>query len=178
MHCNGPSYSLQPKCGPDMEYTNIADEATIKARSLFLSIDTSPLNDGVIRYFSWDDYIKEFECAKGKTTITLTFEEYRTIRALMIYNSYDYAKHFRSIESIEFDAIKVVDGEEKKITAYIENLQFDVARYINEETEGLEFMRPGGAAIAEFDELKVKEIRITMNVSHVTAISEIYVLGL
>ena len=39
-------------------------------------------------------------------------------------------------------------------------------------------MRPGGAAIAEFAELKVKEIRITLKHDAPVAISEIFVLGL
>ena len=38
-------------------------------------------------------------------------------------------------------------------------------------------MRPGGAAIAEYDELKVKEIRLTFKHDAPIAISEIYVLG-
>lgn len=177
MHCNGPTYSLQPKCGPDMEYKNIAVDATITVKGAGKNSDTGLLNDRVIRFFSWDEYIQEFECGEGKTTITLTFDDYRTLRALMVYNSFDYAKHFRSIEQIEFDAIKTIDGKEQKITAVIQDLQFDVARYINEEVEGEEYMRPGGAAIAEFDELSVKEIRITMDNAQAVALSEIYVLG-
>lgn len=176
MHCNGPTYSLQPKAGPDAQYKNVAGEATITTNEK--NADPAALNDGIIRFFSWDNFIKEFECGKKKTTITLSFDDYRTIRAIMIYNSYDYQKHFENIDKIEFDAIKTIDGKEKKITALIENLKFDVDRYINAEEEGAEFMRPGGAAIAEFAELKVKEIRITLKHDAPVAISEIFVLGL
>ena len=95
----------------------------------------------------------------------------------MIYNSFDYKKHFESVEKIEFEAKKTINGKEKKIVALIEDLKFDVDRYINKEEEGFEFMRPGGAAIAEFDELKVKEIRITLRHDAPIAVSEIAVLG-
>ena len=175
MHCNGPTYSLQPKAGADAEYKNIAGKAAITTNEK--SADVNLLNDGVVRFFSWDEFIGEFECERTETTITLTFDDYRTVRALMIYNSFDYKKHFESVEKIEFEAKKTINGKEKKIVALIEDLKFDVDRYINKEEEGFEFMRPGGAAIAEFDELKVKEIRITLRHDAPIAVSEIAVLG-
>ena len=107
----------------------------------------------------------------------ITFDDYRTVRALMVYNSYDYLTHWEEIDRVEFDVKKEVNGEEKEITAIIENLRFDTERYINDEDEGFEFMRPGGAAIAEFAELPVKEIRITFKHDSPIAVSEIYVLG-
>ena len=175
MHCNGPTYSLQPKAGADAEYKNIAGKAAITTNEK--SADVNLLNDGVVRFFSWDEFIGEFECERTETTITLTSDDYRTVRALMIYNSFDYKKHFESVEKIEFEAKKTINGKEKKIVALIEDLKFDVDRYINKEEEGFEFMRPGGAAIAEFDELKVKEIRITLRHDAPIAVSEIAVLG-
>ena len=75
------------------------------------------------------------------------------------------------------DFTRTVNGSTVTGTAYIDDLKYDVEKYINKEVEGEEFMRPGGAAIAEFDELKVKEIRLTFNADAPIAISEIYVLG-
>ena len=70
------------------------------------------------------------------------------------------------------------DGKEIKGTAYIDNLKFDTDRHIGHNgDEEYNFMRPGGAAIAEYDELKVKEIRLTFKHDAPIAISEIYVLG-
>ena len=114
---------------------------------------------------------------EDKTTVTLTFDDYVTVRALMVYNSYDYNYHWESIERVEMDFTRTVNGSTVTGTAYIDDLMFDVNKYINKELEGEEFMRPGGAAIAEFDELKVKEIRLTFNADAPIAISEIYVLG-
>ena len=43
------------------------------------------------------DYYKELEfAARGKTTITLEFDEPREIGAIMIYNSFDYEYAFSS----------------------------------------------------------------------------------
>ena len=178
MHCNGPTYSYQPKIGPEMEYSNIAGRAKIEATNVADGSSANLLTDGVIRFYSWDDFISEFTTGKKKKTeITLTYDDYVTVRALMIYNSYDYEYHFDSVDRIEMDFVKTVNGADVEGTAYIDDLQFDTARYINTDIEGEEFMRPGGAAIAEFDELKVKEIRITFNSDKPIAISEIFVLG-
>ena len=57
---------------------------------------------------------------------------------------------------------------------YIENLKFDFEKYAN---PGLAFMRPGAAAIAEFDDLSVKEITFAISAPNGFAISEIVVLG-
>ena len=74
--------------------------------------------------------------------------------------------------------MKTVDGKEVTGTAYIDNLKFDTERHIGYNSdEQYNFMRPGGAAIAEYDELKVKEIRLTFKHDAPIAISEIYVLG-
>ena len=178
MHCNGPTYSYQPKIGPEMEYVNIAGNAAIKATNIADGSSADLLTDGVIKFYSWDEFINEFTTGKKKKTeITLTYDDYVAVRALMIYNSYDYEYHFESVDRIEMDFVKTVNGVDVEGTAYIDDLRFDTARYINTAVEGEEFMRPGGAAIAEFDELKVKEIRITFNSDRPIAISEIYVLG-
>ena len=178
MHCNGPTNSYQPKIGPDMEYKNIAGQAKVKATNVAEGSSANLLTDGVIKIFSWDEFLDEFTTdKKGKTTVTLTFDDYVTVRALMVYNSYDYNYHWESIERVEMDFTRTVNGSTVTGTAYIDDLKFDVNKYINKELEGEEFMRPGGAAIAEFDELKVKEIRLTFDADAPIAISEIYVLG-
>lgn len=179
MHCNGPTYSYQPKIGPDMEYKNIATQAKITATNIGEDSDVSLLNDRLIRFFTWDEYLKEFTTGnKKETKITLTFDDYVTTRAIMVYNSWDYALHWEKVDRVEMDFVKTVDGKEVKGTAYIDNLRFDVKRHIGYNgDEEFNFMRPGGAAIAEYDELKVKEIRLTFKHDAPIAISEIYVLG-
>lgn len=179
MHCNGPTYSYQPKIGPDAEYKNIATQAKITATNVAEDSDVSLLNDRLIRFFTWDEYLKEFTTgSKKETKITLTFDDYVATRALMVYNSWDYSFHWEKIDRVEMDFVKTVDGKEVTGTAYIDNLKFDTERHIGYNSdEQYNFMRPGGAAIAEYDELKVKEIRLTFKHDAPIAISEIYVLG-
>lgn len=178
MHLNGPTYSYMPKEGLDKVYRNIATEATVKANNIASGSDAKYLNDGVIKFYTWDDFISEFETErKGKTQITLTFDDYRAITAIMVFNSHDYLKHFESVKRIELDFIREVNGKTEAGTAYINDLKFDMDKYSNRDIEDEEFMRPGGSAIAEFYEMKVKEIRITMDTDSPIAISEIYVLG-
>ena len=179
MHCNGPTYSYQPKIGPDAEYKNIATQAKITATNVAEDSDVSLLNDRLIRFFTWDEYLKEFTTgSKKETKITLTFDDYVATRALMVYNSYDYSFHWEKVDRVEMDFVKTVDGKEVTGTAYIDNLKFDTERHIGYNSdEQYNFMRPGGAAIAEYDELKVKEIRLTFKHDAPIAISEIYVLG-
>lgn len=92
----------------------------------------------------------------------------------MIYNSYDYNKTFVSVSKVEFE-YKKADGT--AATATINGLPFDWEW--NCEAE-IGFMRPGGAAIAEFDEMPVKSIKIYLTSAQGAdelALSEIFVLG-
>ncbi len=180
MHVNGPTASLQPKLGYDAEYKNIATEATVKATNILAGSSASYLNDGLIRFYSWDDWLGEFKTGKKKeTTITLTFADYRTIRSIMVYNTWDYDLYFDNIDAIELDfSRKMKSGKTEKGTAVIKDVKFDTDRYLFEMIEGEEWtINPGGSAVAEFYDMDVKEIRIKFNTSKAIAISEICVLG-
>ena len=92
----------------------------------------------------------------------------------MIYNSYDYLNTFVSVDKVEFEYMKA-DGT--YATATINNLPFDWDWHCEAEYE---FMRPGGAAIAEFHEMPVKSITITVQSAggaENLALGEIIVLG-
>ena len=176
MHVNGPTKSFMPKMGPDMPYKNIATEATVTATNVEEYSDVSYLTDGVIRIYSFDYFISEFETGDEETTeITLTFDDYRSIAAIMVFNSVNFVTHFKKVDRIEFDFKRTLEnGRTEKGTAYINDLAFDMNRYSNEEKQ---LMRPGGSAIAQFYEMQVKEIRLTFTSETTIAISEIYVLG-
>ncbi len=175
-HVNGPSFSPQPMVGLDKKYDNIASKAIITATNVAKESNTHYLNDGLIRFYSWDEWLKEFSTGSGKeTTITLTFNDYYTVRAVMVYNTWDYVYHFDKVDRIEFDFRKSDEnGNTTKGTAFIDGLAFDNERYVDDESE---VIRPGAAAIAEFEELEVKTIRLTFKSSTPINISEIVVLG-
>jgi len=171
LYANGPTYSLQPKPKIYSGYHNIAGSAEITATNGLPNSNTEFLNDGLFRLHEFG-VVEEFEFERT-TTITLKFPEYRKITALMIYNSYDYAKAFARIERIEL-SFKV---NKTKGIAYLEKLAFDWDLHANIQEQ---FMRPGGSVVAEFNEIMVDEIRITINApsgTDVAAISDIVVLG-
>lgn len=92
MYANGPTTSVQPLPEFASEYKNIAAQAEVSATGIADGSSVSFLTDGLLsinRYANYDmveTYIKETEFSR-ETTITLKFDDYKTIRALMVYNS-------------------------------------------------------------------------------------------
>lgn len=173
MHTNGPTWSVQPLPEFLSGYKNIAPQAKVTANNTKSDSTTDLLTDELVKYQEYD-LVTEYAANGGESVITLNWDTFKTVRGLMIYNSYDYAKTFVSISKVEFE-YKKADG--KTATAVIKNLPFDWDW--NCETD-VSFMRPGGAAIAEFNEMPVKSIKIYMTSASGAdelALSEIVVLG-
>ncbi len=172
MHTNGPTWSIQPLPAELSGYDNIATSATITATNTAEGSDVALLNDEIIKYHE-SDLAVEYLANEGTSTITLTWDDFKTVRGLMIYNSYDYETTFDSVKKVELE-YKQASGA--TATAVIEDLQYDWDWFFEDDWE---FIRPGGSALAEFDELPVKSITIT--VDSVTgsdlALGEIIVLG-
>ncbi len=198
MHTNGPSKTVQPLPSFFSGYENIASKAKVKATNAAKGTDVKYLNDGLVKIHAedgtnseWiDDNVKEFE-AKKSTKITLTFDDYQTIRSLAIYNSYLYERCFETISKITFS---YRDKDGKTGLAYIKNVKFDIEGNIvplelfftleeleemtEEEKKEYYTIRPGGAAIVEFNELSVKEITIEVKKTNAKlCISDIMVFG-
>lgn len=177
LHVNGPTEGLQPRlyCTGATKYDNIASDAKVSVSGKNHN-DVSYLTDDLISVNSEDycPFIKEFEFSDKSITITFTFDDYRTLRALMMYNSRDYEKAFNEVARIEMDAL--VNG--KKTTLCINNLQFYWDMYSADYS-----MRAGVSATASFNEVSVKEVRITIERDltrdeDVTGIPEIVLLGI
>ena len=176
MYANGPTATVQPKIEAFSDYKNIADEATISGHD-----DVKYLNDGLLsvyKYLNEDfgKYIQETVIDKT-TTFTLDFEEARAVRAVMVYASKDELAAFAKIARIEFVCIE--DG--KEVVRYIKDVELSAECYQANDYDGsIFYISPGAAAYAEFDELNVKSIRITIDVpanQDSVGISEIRVLG-
>lgn len=173
MHTNGPTWSVQPLPEFLSGYKNIAAEATVTANNTKADSKTEYLTDGLVKYKEFD-LVTEYTANGGQSVITLTWDTFKTVRGLMIYNSYDYQKSFVSVNKAEFE-YKKADG--KTATAVINNLPFDWDWNCEAEVS---FMRPGGAAIAEFNEMPVKSIKIYVTSAQGAedlALSEIFVMG-
>lgn len=171
MVTNGPTWSLQPQAKAISEYQNIASEAFVSATS---GQNVNALTDGILSMYQNIDFVKEFETSQNTTTITLDFGKYREISGLMIYNSKSYNNAFKNISRVEFEFL---DEKFTNRITYIDNLEFDWASYKNANTN---VMRPGGSAVATFESMLVKTVRITLELpaeQALVAISEIVVLG-
>ena len=194
MHVNGPTKTIQPLPSDVSGYSNIAESATVTATNASASSPTSRLNDG-LRASNEDDCVQDFEVKGSSTTITLTWDDYVTARAIMIYQSYDYFKIFKNIEKIEFYYRELVDGKYYTGKAIIKDLGFNVeANRVPYEYLGLDpeeiimgnfdeeynIIRPSTAAVAEFDEIEINKITIMIKKPKGNTglmISDVVVLG-
>lgn len=174
---NGPTTSLQPLTEIATGYKNVAKNATVKAKRE-KGGSAKYLNDGmwVTNGINAD---KEFKADKS-TEITLTFAEPTTVRGILIYNSYSTNNAFKNISLINFDLAETPawhNGKEK--SCHIENLPYNVGAY----TTGRGNLQPGSAAVATFNEIKVKSITIVIDEDDLYGkstelrVSEIVVLG-
>ncbi len=176
MYTNGPTWTVQPKVDIFAEYVNIAEEAKVGG-----SADASYLNDGLLSIYKYAspafmEYVKETTITE-KTTFTFDFEEARKVRAVMVYNSKMEHTAFHKISRIEM----VCEEDGKEVTRFIKDLEFSSENYKANDFDGsLYYITPGAAAYAEFDELNVKSIRITVEVpegQESVGLSEVRILG-
>lgn len=176
MYTNGPTCTVQPKLEAFSDYKNIAQEATVSG-----SEDVSYLNDGLLSIYKYAnpnfiENIKETTITET-TTFTFDFEEARKVRAVMVYNSKMENASFQKIARIEF----VCEENGEEVTRFIKDLEFSSEFFKSNDLDGsIYYITPGAAAYAEFSELDVKSIRITVEVpegQESVGISEIRILG-
>lgn len=197
LHANGPTKNIQALPEVVSGYKNVAPLATASATHAAKESDAKYLNDNLISMHGENDNayqqdrVSEFVVDGKETVITLDFTDYVTARAIMIYNARDYKNAFNEIEKIEM-AFRDKDG--KTGVAVINKLGFNMSAnvvpleysYSEDELKDLgnldDFytIRPGGAAIAEFNEISVNKIRITIKKGDNKTglnVNEIVVLG-
>ena len=176
MYVNGPTCTVQPKIEGYSDYVNIADEATVSG-----SDDAAYLTDGLLSIYKYAsptfiDNIKETTIDKT-TTFTFDFDEARTVRAVMVYNSKMENTCFTNVAKVRF--ICEENGEE--VIRCIENMEFSSEYYKANDLDGaIYYITPGAAAYAEFNELNVKSVEITVEVpegQEAVGISEVRILG-
>ena len=147
LYSNGPTYSLCPLPNVTTGRENLATHAVIRATNAESGRSTDLLRDGVVPIHDHSDGL-EFR-VNGGTKIEITLKKESKVSALFIYNSYLYENAFAKIDKITLRG----DGK----TYVIRDLGFNPAYYDTEE----EYIRPGAAATAAFDEaLQVREITI------------------
>ncbi len=174
----GPTRSVQPKPAVYSGYTNLATTATVTATNTATGSDAGYLNDGLVR-FHYSDCVEQFE-GSGDVTVTMTFDDPVTARALLLYNSWNYADAFEKVKSVEFKYCKMVDGIAWTGTARISELDYDLTSYSYTNESGNTVMVPGAPMVLEFDDMDIIEVSIVIACPEgkdIVAVSEIMLLG-
>lgn len=177
-YVNGPTDSIQPLPAAYSGYKNIADQATVTCTDKNTEIEC--VNDGLLSVHktandTFMSYIREAYISK-QATFTFDFENARTIRAIMVYNSAFENSIFRNISKIE---LKLADGS----TRVIRDVKFDVNRYCNFselDVNEITYIMSGSCAFVEFYDIDVQSVKITIDVpegQEEVGISEIRILG-
>lgn len=181
MYVNGPTSTLQPAIEEFSKYKNIASKATVTASAD--GVETSYLTDGYLSHYknantTFTDYVKETEITEN-TTFTFKFDSATTVCAVMLYVSRNEEYIIKSIKSVEFDYER--NGE--KYVGVIENIPLSKDMYqetVLEDYNEIFYVTPCAAIFAEFNELNVTELRISVELENQQAragISEIVILG-
>jgi hypothetical protein len=170
MQANGPSVTPQPLPEALSGYRNMAKQATITSDNTANS-DVKYLADGVIPYHE-NSLSEEYKAFSGTTTLTFDFEDYVTLRSVLVYNSRDYDYMFNQVDEIIFEYRK--NGETGTVAIGPVKYNWD---YFNFEEN-----KPaiGSAIIAEFDEIDVKKVTMKITCpegSSKIAIPEVVLLG-
>lgn len=176
MYANGPTCSEQPRIEAFSEYKNIAQEAALSGGE-----NTEYLTDGLLSLYKYakPTFIENIQetTITETTTFTFDFDSARTVRAVMVYNSKMEDNCFTGVERIEL----VCRENGQEVIRYIKDIAFN-PRYLqtNDYDGSVYYVTPGAAAYAEFDELNVTAVRITVSVpegQEAVGISEIRILG-
>lgn len=158
LYSNGPSWSPQPLPYVVSGYKNVASKAKVSVKDGKAST-ARYLTDGLFVSHEYASHIEYYGKAGG-TTVTLEFKEPQEVAAVMIYNSYDFAYAFKSIDEIRFELAESpasFNGNTNIVA--VRDLSFDPA-YYNVATRTI---RPGCAAIARFNPIKVNKITVKVS---------------
>ncbi|MGM9652023.1 MAG: family 43 glycosylhydrolase [Eubacteriales bacterium] len=153
LHANGPTWSPQPQPSVISGCINAAPEADVSVSGASPE-NVSRLTDGLINMHKRGG-VAEAQLSSD-SVITLQWDAFRELSALLIYNSIDPEKAFAAAERIEF-VCRTETGEEIRV---IENASFDTEKYTGGPV-GQKYIRPGSALVLRLSTpTPVREIRI------------------
>jgi hypothetical protein len=187
---NGPTHSIQPL--PEVALPdglgNVMDDEDVHLELIYGKQDTLKYaNDGLITYQQWSkEYEVECDESAKQIKLKISFDNPKTIRNIMIYNSREYEYGFTQVKSIVFKLASkptwYPENAPYNDYCYIENLKADPYGW----DENNFIMRKGGGAIADFNYITVSEIVITISSDdkidllmgrNIVKLSEIYIMG-
>lgn len=177
-YVNGPTDSIQPLPEGYSGYKNIATDANVTCTDT--QAELSWLTDELLSIHKtanedFMDYVKETYIS-ATSTFTFDFEKDTSVRAVLVYNS-AFEKHiFLNISRMEFT---LADGSVR----VIRDVKFDTDQYCiigGQNNDTVRYVKSGAMAFAEFYDVSVKCIKITVDVPQnqdKVGISEIKILG-
>ena len=171
IYTNGPTMTLQPLPSLISGYENKALYAEVYAKNPTNKEDIYWLNDGTVRIH--EQSIVE-ECSfENKTKITLKWQDYTSIKSILVYNSYSYNTSFTKIDNIK---LYFQDGDYEGV-AETGELMFNYDLYSKEDYKCI---FAGASVTIQFNDLNVNKVEIFVSESkggEKFSISEITVLG-
>ena len=177
-YVNGPTDSLQPLPEGYSGYKNVAGDAEVTCTDEDAELEW--ITDGLLSIHKSADedfmsYIQETHISKT-ATFNFDFEEDTSIRAIMVYNSAMETSIFLNVSRIE---LTLADGSVR----VIRDVKFDVEQYCSMggiNGDKIRYVKSGAAAYAEFYDVDVKSVKITVDLPEGqddVGISEIRILG-
>ena len=178
-YTNGPTDSMQPLPEAASGYENVAEGMTATCSDESVQ-DIACATDGLLSVHktanaTFMDYIRETYITET-ATFTFDFSEATSIRAIMVYNSAFESSIFYNISEIE---LTLADGG----TRVMRDIAFDTEQYCQfggQNGDRLLYVKSGTAAFAEFYDIEVTSVKITVDVPEGqdrVGISEIRILG-
>ncbi len=153
---NGPSIALQWLPERVSGYRNLAKTAKISVSN---GKGVEYLTDEVLPFYTVTQE-RVMSTEKNDVTITLTWDEPVSVSSVMVYDAYDVYKAFSKVAKMEFKlAERPKWAKQDYDYAVIEDLQLP-DRYWDADTEKYIQCSP---AVAEFDPIKITELKITIN---------------
>jgi hypothetical protein len=164
------------------------DDEDVSVELIYGNQDTLKfVNDGMITYQRWSgDYELVGDAQAKQIKLKISFDNPKTIRNVMVYNSREYEYGFSQVKSIVFKL-------NNKPTWYPDDYRYNGYCYIKDLKvdpygwdENNFIMRKGGSAIAMFNEITVTEVIITISADDkidtslgrgIVKLSEIYIMG-
>ena len=171
IYTNGPTMTLQPLPSLISGYENKALDAEVYVDNVINQEDTYWLNDGTVRIHE-QSIVNECVFDK-KTKITLQWEDYTSIKSILIYNSYSYFTSFTKVDNIK---LYFKDGDYEGV-AETGELLFNYDLFAREDYKCI---IAGSSVAIQFADLDVYKIEIYISESKGNdkfAVSEITVLG-
>lgn len=175
IYANGPTVTLQPLPSAISGYENKATAAQVTATNLREGSDPYWLNDGTLKIHETPDIVDQTYFNAGKSTVTLSWEDYVTAKAIMVYNSNLFDTSFTRIDNIR---IWYRNGDREGVCETGE-IAFSYDQF-SLLPKRYNCIFAGASCTIQFADMEIKQIEITVSQSQgggAFAISEITVLG-